>query len=98
MLGLWNEGDWLKEIFGLAQSMVKWYVEVPDLVGFFIWLIRAKFLLSLISKCTCYYVALMVVLSLLSIWLYVGYNHAYMTDPIMVLITFHSMNFRLKNA
>jgi len=36
MLGIWHEGDWLKERFGSAQSMVGWYVEVPDLVGFFI--------------------------------------------------------------
>ena len=31
MLGIWHEGDFLKEIFG---SMVGWYVEVLDLVGF----------------------------------------------------------------
>ena len=36
MLGIWHEGDWLKERFGSAQSMVKWYVEVLELVGFFI--------------------------------------------------------------
>ena len=36
MLGICHRGDWLKEIFGLAQSMVGWYVEFP-LVGFFIW-------------------------------------------------------------
>ena len=28
MFGIWHEGDWLKEIFGSAQSMVGWYVEV----------------------------------------------------------------------
>ena len=32
MLGIWHEGDWLKERFGLAQSMVRLYVEVSDLV------------------------------------------------------------------
>ena len=80
--------DWLKEIFGSSQSMVRWYVEVPNLVGFCIWLMRAKFLLSLMSNYTCYYVALMVVLSLLSIWLYIGYKHGYMTDLSMALTTF----------
>jgi len=54
MLGIWNEGDWLKEIFGLAQSMVGWNVEVPDLVGFFLCLIRANFILSLMSNYICY--------------------------------------------
>jgi len=44
------------------QSMIGWYVEVPNLVGFCICLIRAKFLFLLMSKCTCYYVSLMVVL------------------------------------
>jgi len=82
-------GDWIKEIFGSTQSMVGWYVEVPELVSFCIWLIRAKFLLPLINKCTIYYVALMVVISLLSIWLYGGYKHGYMTDTSMTLITFH---------
>ena len=73
-------------------------MEIPDLVGFFIWLIRVNFLLSLISKCTYYYVSLLVVLSFLSIWLYDGYNHGYMTDLSMDLITFHSMNVWLMNA
>jgi len=36
MLGIWYGGDWLKEIFGLAQSMVGWYMEVPNLVELFI--------------------------------------------------------------
>ena len=36
MLGIWNDGDWLKEIFGSTKSMVRQYMEVPDLVGFFI--------------------------------------------------------------
>ena len=34
MLGIWHEGDWLKERFGSNQSMFGWYVEAPDLVGF----------------------------------------------------------------
>ena len=34
MLGIWHEGDWLKERFGSAQSMVRWYAKVPELVGF----------------------------------------------------------------
>jgi len=33
MLEIWNEGHWLKEIFGSTISMVEWYVEVPNLVG-----------------------------------------------------------------
>ena len=79
MLGIWHRGDWLKERFGLAQSMVGWYVEVPDLVGFFIWLIRAKFLQSFMSNYIFYYVALMVVLSLLLFWLYDSYKRRFMT-------------------
>jgi len=75
MLGIWHGGDLLKEIFRLMQSMVGWYMEFPYLVGFFLCLIRDKFLLILMSKCTCYYVDLIVVLSLLFIWLYVGYKH-----------------------
>jgi len=58
--------------------MVVWYVIVLKLVGFFQYLIRAKFLLLLSSKCACYYVALMVFISLLFMWLYVGYKHGYM--------------------
>ena len=34
MLEIWCEGDSLKERFGSAQPMVRWYVEVIDLVGF----------------------------------------------------------------
>jgi len=34
MFGIWNGGDWLKEIFGSAQSMVKWFMEVPDLLAY----------------------------------------------------------------
>ena len=34
MLEIWHGGDWLKEIFGSSQFMVRLYVEVPDLVGF----------------------------------------------------------------
>ena len=33
MVGTWHRGDWLKERFGSAQSMVGWYMEVPDLVS-----------------------------------------------------------------
>ena len=33
----WNMvgDDWLKEKFGSTQSMVGWYVEIPDLVGIY---------------------------------------------------------------
>ena len=34
MLGIWHMGDWLKQIFGSVQSMLRWYVKVPDMVGF----------------------------------------------------------------
>lgn len=68
--------------------MVRWYVEVPDLVGFLIWLMRDNFLLLLMSNYTFYCVALMDLLSLLSIWLYVGYRHVYMTDLSMTIIPF----------
>jgi len=34
MLRIWHGGDWLKKIFGSSQSMVGWYVAVPNLVGF----------------------------------------------------------------
>lgn len=34
MLGIWYEGDWLKERFALAQSMVRWYVEVLTWLDF----------------------------------------------------------------
>ena len=42
MLGIWHRGDWMKEIFGSALSMVGWYMEVPILVGILI-LIRTIF-------------------------------------------------------
>ena len=42
-------------------------------------LIRVNFLLYSMSKCTCYYVALMVVISLLFSSLYAGYKHGFMT-------------------
>jgi len=45
-------------------------------------LIRSLFLLYFMSKCTCYDVALMVILSLLLFWLYVGYKHGFMVDSI----------------
>ena len=31
-----GEGDWFKKTFGSTQSMVGWYMEVPNLVGSFI--------------------------------------------------------------
>jgi len=34
MLGIWHMGDWMKERIGSDQSMVGWYVEDLDLVGF----------------------------------------------------------------
>jgi len=36
MVGIWHEGDWLKERLGSVQYMVRWYVEVSNVVGFFI--------------------------------------------------------------
>jgi len=33
MLGIWHGANWMKEIFGSAQSRVGWFMEVPDLVG-----------------------------------------------------------------
>lgn len=33
IFGIWHESDWLKERFGLGQYMVRWFVEVPNLVG-----------------------------------------------------------------
>ncbi len=36
MLEIWHGVDWLKEIFGSTQSMIRWYMEVPDLVGLYI--------------------------------------------------------------
>ena len=53
MLRIWHGGDWVKRRFGSTQSMVRWCVEVIDLVGCCIWLIRDNFLLFLISNCTC---------------------------------------------
>jgi len=53
-------------------------VEVPNLVGILLCLIKAKFLLLFARKCICYYVALMVVPLLLFICLYAGYKHGYM--------------------
>ena len=45
----WNmaRGDWLKERFGLAMSMVGWYVVVPYLVGLCI--INMRLFLLIIS-------------------------------------------------
>ena len=59
----WNMawGDLLKERFGLAQSMVRWYVEVPNFVGLHM-LIRVLSILCFMCKCTGYYVAMMVAL------------------------------------
>ena len=73
MLGIWHGGDWLEEIFGSTMSMVGWYVEVPNLVGSCLCLIKAKF------SCffTCIYVALIVVILWLFLWLYVDYKHRY---------------------
>ena len=76
MLGIWHEADWLKERFGLSISMVEWYVEVSNLVGSCLCLIKAKFYFF----CTCYYVALTVFISLLFKWFNVGYKHVYMTS------------------
>jgi len=42
--------------------------------------IRHRFLLYFNSKCTFYDVVLMVVLLLLSFWLYTGYKHGFMED------------------
>jgi len=34
MLGIWNKVVWLNERFPSMQSMVRLYMEFPDLVGF----------------------------------------------------------------
>jgi len=65
----------LKEIFGSVMSMVGWYVEVPNLVGSCLFLIKAKFS----CFCTCYYVALMDFISFLYKWSNVGYKNGYVT-------------------
>jgi len=75
MLGIWHEGDWLKEIFGSAMSMVRWYVEVPNIVDSCLCLIKSKFSFF----CTCYYVALITIILFLFTWFNVGYKHGYMT-------------------
>ena len=54
-------------------------MEVLNSVDIFLCLNKSKFILLFVRKCTGYYVALMVVLLLLFIWLYVGYKHGYMT-------------------
>ena len=54
--------------------MVRWYLEVPNLVGSCLCLMKVK----VSFFCTCYYVALMVVILWLFIWLYDGYKHGYM--------------------
>ena len=43
-------------------------------------LIRDNLILYFMSICTHYDVALMIVLSLLVLWLYVGYKHGFMTN------------------
>ena len=75
MLGIWHKGDWLKERFGLAMSMVGWYMEVSNLVGSFLCLMKDKFS----CLCTCNYVALMAVILWLFLWLYAGYKNGYVT-------------------
>lgn len=80
MLGIRHKGDWLNKRFSLTQSMVRWYMEVPDLVGFLNMSIIGIFLLYFMSTCTFYYVALMIVLSWLLFCLYVGYKHGSITS------------------
>jgi len=58
------------------MSMVKWHVEVPNLVVSCLSLIKAKFS----SFFTCYYVALIVVISLLFTWFNASFKHFYVTS------------------
>jgi len=58
------------------MSMVEWYVDIPNLVGSFLCLIKAKF--SFLS--TCYYLALIIVISILFTWFNAGYNLGYVTS------------------
>ena len=75
MLLIWHRGDSLKERFGSAMSMVRWYVEVPNLVDSCLCLMKDKF--SYI--CTGKYVALIIFILWLFMWLYTGYTHGYVT-------------------
>jgi len=65
MLGMWCEGDWMKGRFGSTQSMVGWYVEVPNLVGFSYVNKSSIFFGIFMSKCACHYMALIVVSSVI---------------------------------
>ena len=78
--------------------MVRWYVEIHDLVEFCILLIKIKFLSSLITKYIFYHVALVVVLPFLFIWLYVGCKRDHIAYLCMALITLYTMNFILMNT
>ena len=74
MLGIWCGGDWLKERFGSAQSMVGWYMKVPELAGFS-YANKSSFSFGIfMRKWACHYVALNVVSSLIYLWLFVVYK------------------------
>ena len=57
------------------MSMVSRYVEVPNLVGSYLCLMKAKLYLF----CIGIYVDLIVVTLWLFLWLYFGYKHGYVT-------------------
>lgn len=79
MLGIWHGGDWLKEdlVPPNLWSGVTWK-SLTCLA--FAYVNKSYFPLYFMSKYIFYYVALMVVLSLLICWLYVGYKHGFMMD------------------
>ena len=74
MLVIWHMNDWMKEIFGSAMSMVGWYMEVANLVGSYLCLMKAKLSCFLIGKCAGYYVNIIFVI----LCLFIGYNNGYM--------------------
>ena len=55
-------------------------------------LIRSIFLLCFMCKFTCYYVARMVVLLLLFIWLYASYKNGFMT--VLSYVSHHVLDSR----
>jgi len=94
MFGIWHGGDQLKERFGSAMSMVEWYVEIPNLTGSCLCLIKSRFS----GFCTCYYVALIVVISLLFTWFNAAYKHGYVTSYSHVYFMYLLVTERIMGA
>ena len=69
----WNMArGWLAERNIWFNQVYGWVVRgSPELGQIFLWLMKAKFSFF----CTCLYVDLMVAISILFTWIYVGYNH-----------------------